>query len=129
MASGDAFGVDEDERLTPLQLVEQRRKAVIAQVHAASVAEQHHTVQAEDVQHMAQLGQCAVDVGERETAEPAESVGSVGSVSDQVGREFVASAGQGAGRAVVSGVHTGCADRRHADVDAGVVEEGQRGHA
>jgi hypothetical protein len=115
--------VDEDERLTSLQLVEQRRKASIAQVDASGVAEQHHTVQAEHVQYIRQLVECAVHIGERQATEPAEPVGAV---PDQLGRELVAPAGQGAGRTVVAGVHARCADRGHAHVDAGVVEEGQR---
>jgi hypothetical protein len=68
----------------------------------------------------------AVEVGQRQAGEAAEPVGAV---AGQFGGQFVAPPGQGARGGVVAGVHAGGADRGDGDVDAGVVEDGERARA
>lgn len=118
--------MNEHDGPAPLQLVEQRSEPRVTEVAAASVAEQHDAVQPEVVEGVGQFGQRAVDVGQRQAGEAAEPVGTA---PGQLGGQFVALPGQGTGPGVVAGVHTGGADRGDGDVDARVVEEGERARA
>ena len=99
-----------------LQLVEQWSEARVPEVAAAGVAEQHDAVQPQVVEGIGQFGERPVDVGQRQAGEPAEPVGTA---PGQLGGQFVAPSCQCAGSGVVTGVHTGGADRGNGDVDAG----------
>jgi hypothetical protein len=118
--------VDEHHGLAPLQLVEQRGEARVPEVAAAGVAEQHDAVEPELIQGVGQFGERPVDVGQRQAGEAAEPVGAA---PGQLGGQFVAPPGQGAGPGVVAGVHAGGADRGDGDVDTRVVEERERARA
>jgi len=118
--------VDEHDGPASLQLVEQRIQARVPEVDAAGVAEQHDAIEPELVEGVGQFGERPVDVGQRQAGEAAEPVGTA---PGQLGGQFVALPGQGAGPGVAAGVHAGGADRGDGDVDAGVVEERERARA
>jgi hypothetical protein len=80
--------VHEHDGPAPLQLVEQRSEARVAQVGAAGVAEQHDAIQPEIIEGIGPFGERAVDVWPRQAGKAAEPVGPVGPVADHLGREL-----------------------------------------
>jgi len=79
---GRGVGVHEHDGPAPLQLIEQRSEARIAQVGAVGVAEQHDAVQPEVVEGVGKFGERPVDVRQRQAGEAAETGrGGRGSIS------------------------------------------------
>ena len=74
----------------------------------------------QDVQPVAELLECPVDIRQREAAEAGEPLRVV---AEELGGVLVATPREFAGGAVVAGMHAWRADRGHSHVDAGVIEE------
>ena len=67
--------VHEDIGAAPVELGEHRIPCRVAEVRAAHVRQQHHAVEREPVERVADLLERAVDIGQREQREAGEAVG------------------------------------------------------
>src|SRR5258705_621221 len=112
--------VHKDHRLAALKFCEDRLQSSVSQVHAPGVREEHNTIESEDVERVCQLFQRGIDIRQWETSETCEPVRSG---LNEFGREFVASPCQRPGLLAVAKVHSRGANRRHGNVDPGVVHE------
>src|SRR6266851_6937889 len=112
--------VHKDHRLAALKFCEDRLQSSVSQIHAPGVSEENNTIESEDVECVRQLFQRGVDIRQRETSETCKSIRSG---LNEIGREFVASARQRPSLLAIAKVHSRSADRRHGNVDPGVVHE------
>lgn len=107
----------------PLELVKDRIETAVTQIAATGVRHHRHAIKPEHVERVLDLLQRAVDVRERKRCKSAEAVGTV---ALDLGEVLIDATRERPRGAIVAEMNAGRADRRHGDVDPGLVEVGDR---